>query len=102
MNRINRPGFTAPFFVAVVALSIYSCAGDGGGTATPIPPPDSVPAAVIDVPNLYLLAPMSMPVGVAVPAGRTRNSLLKSTERQTIVNHHFSQITAERNGPGIL
>ena len=95
MNRINRPGFTAPFFVAVVALSIYSCAGDGGGTATPIPPPDSVPAAVIDVPNLYLLAPMSMPVGVAVPAGRTRNSLLKSTERQTIVNHHFSQITAE-------
>jgi endo-1,4-beta-xylanase len=38
---------------------------------------------------------MSMPVGAAVPAGRAKNSVLKSIERQTIVNHHFSQITAE-------
>lgn len=36
-----------------------------------------------------------MPVGVAVPAGRPINSVLKSMVRQTIVNHHFSQVTAE-------
>jgi endo-1,4-beta-xylanase len=58
------------------------------------PPPDSLPAPVIDVPNLHLLAPMGMTVGVAVQAGRSKRSLLKSTGRQTIVNHHFSQLTA--------
>lgn len=36
-----------------------------------------------------------MPVGVAVPTGRPVNSVLKSRVRQTIVNHHFSQVTAE-------
>jgi endo-1,4-beta-xylanase len=36
-----------------------------------------------------------MTIGVAVPAGRSRNSVLKSTVRQTIVNRHFGQITAE-------
>ena len=35
-----------------------------------------------------------MPVGVAVQAGRPSNSVLKSMERQTVVNRHFSQITA--------
>jgi endo-1,4-beta-xylanase len=38
---------------------------------------------------------MSMPVGVAVPAGRSKNSVLKSKDRQTIVNRHFNQVTAE-------
>ncbi len=95
MSRSNRPGFSAPFFIAVVSLIISSCAGGGGGTTTPIPLPDPLPPPVINVPNLHLLAPMSMPVGVAVPAGRTKKSLLRSMGRQTIVNHHFSQITAE-------
>jgi endo-1,4-beta-xylanase len=36
-----------------------------------------------------------MPVGVAVPAGGAANSVLTSMVRQTIVNDHFSQITAE-------
>ena len=95
MNRFNRPGFSAPFFIAVVSLIISSCAGGGGGTTTPKPTPGPLPLPVINVPNLHLLAPMSMPVGAAVPAGRAKNSVLKSIERQTIVNHHFSQITAE-------
>jgi len=95
MNRINQPGFSAPFFIAVLSLIISSCAGEGRGTTTPIPLPDPLPPPVINVPNLHLLAPMSMPVGVAVPAGRSKKSLLRSPGRQTIVNHHFSQVTAE-------
>ena len=35
-----------------------------------------------------------MTVGVAVQAGKSKRSLFKSTGRQTIVNHHFSQLTA--------
>jgi endo-1,4-beta-xylanase len=38
---------------------------------------------------------MSMTVGIAVPAGRSRNSVLDSAVRQAIVNRHFGQITAE-------
>jgi len=95
MNRSNRPRFSTPFFIAVVTLIISSCAGGGGGTTTSIPLPDPLPPPVINVPNLHLLAPINMPVGVAVPAGRSKHSLLKSTERQTIVNLHFSQVTAE-------
>ena len=45
--------------------------------------------------NLHKLAPVSMPVGVAVPAGRLPISILKSPERQTGVNDHFNQVTAE-------
>ena len=95
MIRFNRRGFSAPFFIAVVSLIISSCAGGGGGTTKQVPLPDPLPPPVINVPNLHLLAPMSMPVGVAVPAGRAINSVLTSMERQTIVNHHFSQVTAE-------
>jgi len=95
MNRLNRPVFSFQFFIAVASLIISSCAGGGGGTTTPIPLPDPLPPPVINVPNLHLLASTSMPVGVAVPAGRSKKSLLRSMERQTIVNHHFSQITAE-------
>ena len=94
MNRIDRPVFSSQFFIAVASLVISSCAGGGGGTTTPISLPDPLPPPVINVPNLYLLAPMSMAVGVAVQAGRSKISLLNSTDRQTIVNQHFSQITA--------
>jgi endo-1,4-beta-xylanase len=92
MNRLNRTVFSSQFFIAVASLIISSCAGGGEGTTTPLP--DPLPPPVINVPNLYLLAPMSMTVGVAVQAGRSKRSLLKSTGRQTIVNHHFSQLTA--------
>ena len=95
MNRSNRPGFSAPFFIAVVSLIISSCAGVGGRTTISIPPPDRLPLPVVNVPNLYLLAPASMPVGVAVPAGKSDKSILNSIARQTIVSRHFSQLTAE-------
>jgi endo-1,4-beta-xylanase len=36
-----------------------------------------------------------MTVGVAVPAGRSIKTALKSIERQTIINRHFNQVTAE-------
>lgn len=95
MNRLNWSGFSALFFIAVASLIISSCAGGGRATMKSLPVADSLPAPVINVPNLYLLAPTSMTIGVAVPAGRSRNSVLKSTVRQTIVNRHFGQITAE-------
>ena len=60
-----------------------------------MPPIDRLHAPIVNVQNLYLLAPMSMAVGVAVPAGRSKNSVLNSMARQTIVNRHFNQITAE-------
>lgn len=94
MNRFSRPGYSALFFVAIISLIISSCAGGGRATTTLMPPPDRLPPPVIDVPNLYLLAPVGMPVGVAVPAGRPENSILKSMLRQTIVNQHFNQVTA--------
>lgn len=77
----------ALLFMAVGALLVASCAGLD--TRTLLAP------AEIDVPSLYQLAPHDMPIGVAVPAGKARNSLLKSPERQVLVNQHFSQITAE-------
>jgi endo-1,4-beta-xylanase len=38
---------------------------------------------------------VSFPVGVAVPAGAARNSLLGSPERQALVQRHFNSLTAE-------
>lgn len=95
MNRFNRPGFSAQFFIAVVSLVISSCAGGGGGTTKATTLPGPLPPPVINVLNLHLLAPMSMPVGVAVPAGRSIKNVLISMERQSIVDHHFNQVTAE-------
>ena len=94
MNRTSRLGLSATFFIAVVSLVISSCAGGATGTTKSTPLPDSVLPPIIDVPNLQLLAPVGMPVGVAVPAGRPENSILKSMLRQTIVNQHFNQVTA--------
>ena len=47
------------------------------------------------VPNLYALAPGGMDVGVAVPAGDFGNSIFDSSVRLTLVDNHFSQVTAE-------
>ena len=95
MNLSNQRGFPALFLLAIVSLTISSCIGAAGVTANSIPPTDRLHPSITNVANLYLLAPESMPVGVAVPAGRSKNSILKSTVRQTTVNRHFSQITAE-------
>lgn len=95
MNLSNQRGFPALFLLAIGSLTISSCIGAGGVTANSIPPTDRLHPSINNVANLYLLAPESMPVGVAVPAGRSKNSILKSTVRQTTVNRHFSQITAE-------
>ena len=95
MNRSNRPGSSALYFIAVASLIISSCVGAGTATTESAPSSDLLHAPNVDVPNLYLLAPGSMIVGVAVPAGRSRNSVLGSIARQTIVERHFGQITAE-------
>lgn len=95
MNRTSRLGLSTPFFIAVVSLVISSCAGGAAETTESTPLSDPLPPPVISVPNLHLLAPVGMPVGVAVQAGRPENSILKSMLRQTIVNQHFNQITAE-------
>lgn len=82
-----------PIIAALIVVLLTACGGSGGGgggLAAPEPPPP-----VADVPNLYALAPGNMPVGVAVPAGGASNSVLTSMPRQTIVDDHFSQITAE-------
>ncbi len=79
-------------FLATALLLLSACGG--GDASSPIvevtaePPEDSVG-------NLYILAPMDMPVGVAVPAGNASNSVLTSLLRQDVVNAHFSQVTAE-------
>lgn len=78
--------------ISAVLLLLAACGGSGGGGRFEPPPP---PPPAVNVPNLYVLAPGNMPVGVAVPAGGAANSVLTSPERQTIVNAHFSQITAE-------
>ena len=95
MNRLNRPGFSVPFCIAVVWLTVSSCTVGGREVtiSTSVANLETLP--VINVPSLHLLAPMSMTVGVAVPAGRSRNSVLSSAVRQAIVNRHFGQITAE-------
>jgi endo-1,4-beta-xylanase len=83
-----------PSSVVMVLMLLAGCSGSGGGSGQNsrfMPPPQTG----INVPNLYVLAPMNMPVGVAVPAGAAANSVLSSMARQTIVNSHFSQITAE-------
>jgi endo-1,4-beta-xylanase len=95
MSLPNRPDFSALLFLAITSLLIASCAGGGGATEKSIPPTDLQRSPISDVLNLYSLAPDDMPIGVAVPAGRSKKSLLKSMTRQTIVNRHFSQITAE-------
>lgn len=46
--------------------------------------------------SLKALSPNGMPIGVAVPAGAGfGNNILNSTDRQTVVTQHFSQLTAE-------
>jgi endo-1,4-beta-xylanase len=45
------------------------------------------------IPALRDLA--EFPIGVAVPAGTAANSVLKSPERQTLVERHFDSLTAE-------
>lgn len=95
MKRLSRRGQSALAFIAVVSLTIVSCAGGNGATTKSTRLPDRLPSPAINAPNLHLLAPMRMPVGVAVPAGRATNSVLESMQRQEIVSHHFSQITAE-------
>lgn len=52
-----------------------------------------VPAVAETVPPLHSLA--DFPIGAAVPAGRSANSLLASPERQALVRQHFDSITAE-------
>jgi endo-1,4-beta-xylanase len=78
--------------IPAVLLLLAACSGSGGGGKLEPPPP---PPPAVDVPNLYVLAPGNMPIGVAVPAGGASNSVLTSMQRQTIVDDHFSQITAE-------
>lgn len=76
-------------FILGGVLLLSGCGGGGGNDMPPDPPPAS------GVQNLYLRAPADMPVGVAVPAGGAANSLLTSSARQTLVDNHFSQVTAE-------
>jgi len=95
MNQSSSPRFTTPFFATIVLLILSSCAGGDIGTSKSIPLPERATTPVVDVQNLHLLAPKGMPVGVAVKVGRPTNSVLNSVERQTIVDRHFSQITAE-------
>jgi endo-1,4-beta-xylanase len=80
--------------VLLVPLLLVACGGGGGG-GNNNPPPGGGPPPVVTVTNLYTLAPMNMPVGVAVPAGNAGNSVLTSLDRQTLVDAHFSQVTAE-------
>ena len=103
MNHSSWSGFTTPFVAIVVLLTLSSCAGGDIGTSKSIPLPDRAPTPVIDVQNLHLLAPEGMPVGIAVKGGRPSKSVLKSMDRQAIVDKHFSQITAENiMKPGYL
>ncbi|MGH8130456.1 MAG: endo-1,4-beta-xylanase, partial [Steroidobacteraceae bacterium] len=84
--------------VGIGCASAFLSLGACGGGASTSPPPDpggDEPPPGIDVDNLYVLAPAGMPVGVAVPAGGAANSVLASAERRTIVDAHFSQVTAE-------
>ncbi len=83
--------------VPLTLVLLTACGGGGGGSIAQNPPGggEPPPPPGINVPNLYVLAPMNMPVGVAVPAGGLNNSVLTSMDRQAIVNDHFSQITAE-------
>ena len=95
MNRSNPLGYSALLLITVISLIISSCAGGGRVAPRSIPSADQLHTPVINVPNLHLLAPMSMPVGAAVKVGRLSKSVLKSVERQSIVNDHFNQVTAE-------
>lgn len=87
----------APFFATVVLLMVSSCALQDRDTLKSTPLSERAAAPVINVSNLHLLAPVGMPVGVAVKVGRPTNSVLDSVGRQTIVNQHFSQVTAENH-----
>lgn len=78
-------------FLLLATATLAACGGGGGTSAvTPATPPPST-----GVQNLYMLAPGNMAVGVAVPAGGFANSVITSNERRTIVDNHFSQVTAE-------
>ncbi len=95
MNLPDRTKASTLAFLALTSLFTVACVGGGEVKATSAPSADRQLAANVDVPNLYSLAPNDMPVGVSVPAGRSRNSFLKSMVRQETVTRHFSQITAE-------
>ncbi|MDX1402998.1 MAG: endo-1,4-beta-xylanase [Woeseiaceae bacterium] len=84
MKRNSWRRASALLLLAAAAVIGVSCNLIG-----PTTPPE------INVPSLHQLAPHGMPIGVAVPAGKARNSLLLSPERQAIVNQHFNQLTAE-------
>jgi endo-1,4-beta-xylanase len=45
--------------------------------------------------SLYALSPNNMPIGIAVAAGSTGNSIFNSVARQNVIKQHFSQLTAE-------
>jgi endo-1,4-beta-xylanase len=45
--------------------------------------------------SLYALSPNNMPIGIAVAAGSTGNSIFNSIARQNVIKQHFSQLTAE-------
>jgi endo-1,4-beta-xylanase len=57
--------------------------------------PNPTDLSPVTVTNLYQLSPDGMPIGIAQPAGKADNSLLKIAARQTVVKQHFSQLTAE-------
>jgi endo-1,4-beta-xylanase len=81
-----------PCTVLLIAAAALGACSSGSGTSPvdpPSPPPDT------GVQNLYVLAPGDMAVGVAVPAGGFGNSIITSSARRTIVDNHFSQVTAE-------
>ncbi len=83
VSRPNYPHF--PSTLLVLAL-IAACGG----------PADRIALSPADESGMTALAArVDFPVGVAVPAGGARNSLLESPERQHVVERHFDSITAE-------
>ena len=67
----------------------------GCNSGTGADPDDDATAP--ETPPLALHALADFPIGVAVPADPWPNSLLKSPERQAVVNQHFDSLTAENN-----
>lgn len=93
-TALTRGGAPTRYWLTLLAaVTLSACGGSGGGNGrltlpAPPPPPPGVS-------NLYALAPMNLPIGVAVPAGGAANSVISSADRQTVVDNHFSQLTAE-------
>ncbi|MGH8223731.1 MAG: endo-1,4-beta-xylanase [Woeseiaceae bacterium] len=80
-----RP-FLPPRLLAAACLALIVC-------GAPVVARDDGAAAPESGAGLRALA--DFPVGVAVPAAPWPNDLLKSPERQALVEHHFSSLTAE-------